>query len=217
MTKERWLKLNIRTELWARHEIRFVEKEGEWWAVAVDVTKALGLKQTTRAISRLKDGVTISKVIDNLGREQEVNIINEKAIYKLAFTSHKPEAEEFQDWVYEMLKQLRQSTGLEGFQVFRMLDKEHQKEAMAKLKHLLKNPVQVNYIKANTITNKVVSTKYGYPKMIKKGEMTPDMLTDRQVILDCTVELMGVKEKYGLDFSVSDEVNKVVKNQSHTA
>lgn len=30
---------------------------------------------------------------------REVNIINEKAIYKLAFKSRKKEAEEFQDWV----------------------------------------------------------------------------------------------------------------------
>lgn len=36
--------MNIRTEIWNGHEIRFVEKEpGEWWAVLSDVTNALSL------------------------------------------------------------------------------------------------------------------------------------------------------------------------------
>ena len=201
----------MKTENWNGHSIRFVEHNGEWWAVAVDIVKALGLQQTTRALSKLKDGVTISKVTDNLDREQEVNIINEKSVYRLVFQSRKKEAKEFQDWVYEMLKELRQSTGLEGFQIFCMLDKEHQKEAMTKLHKSLKEPKKVDFIKANTIANKAVSTKYGYSKMIKKADMTPDMLADRQELLDITVELMTVKEKFNLDLSVSDEVNKLVK------
>lgn len=75
----------MKTELWNSHPIRFVEKDGEWWAVAADVTDALGLKQTTRAIARLKDGVTTSKVIDRMGREQEGNILNEKQSINLYF------------------------------------------------------------------------------------------------------------------------------------
>lgn len=123
------MKATTKTELWNGYKIRFVESNGEWWAVAVDVCAALGLKQVTRALGRLKDGVTFSKVIDPLGREQDTNILNEKAIYRLAFGSRKPEAGAFQDWVFEMLRQLRKQTGLEGFEVFRMLDKEHQKAA----------------------------------------------------------------------------------------
>lgn len=207
----------MKTELWNNYPIRFVEIDGEWWAVAADVTDALGLKQTTRAIARLKDGVTTSKVIDRMGREQEGNILNEKAIYKLVFSSHKKEAEEFQDWVYEMLKELRQASGLEGFQVFRMLDKEHQKEMMGKLHKSLENPVRVDFIKANTIANKAVSTKYGFAKMVKKSSMTPEMLVDRQELLQDTVELMGEKEKYHLDISVSDEVYKLAEGRQVAA
>ena len=44
--------MNIKTELWNGHEIRFVEKEpGEWWAVAADVTNALGIKNTSEAVN----------------------------------------------------------------------------------------------------------------------------------------------------------------------
>lgn len=196
----------MKIEIWNNHGVRFVEHQNEWWAVAVDVTQALGLKQTTRALSHLKDGVTTSKVIDTLGRMQNVNIINEKSIYRLAFKSRKKEAIEFQDWIFEIIKELRISTGLEGFQMFRLLDKEHQKEAMQKLKNSLTNPKRVNFIKANTITNKAISDKYGYPKMVKKDEMTPEMLVDREEILDDTVELMGVVDKYKLNVSVSEEI-----------
>ena len=200
--------MNIRTENWNGHEIRFVEKEpSEWWAVAKDIVEALGLKQVTRAISSLpKDGVTISKAIDNLGREQEVNVINEKNVYRLVFKSRKKEAEDFQDWVFEMLRTLRKQSELEGFQIFRMLDKEHQKEMMSKLNQSLEKPKRTHFIKANTIANKAISTKYGYDKMIKKKDMTPDMLIERQPILDDTVSLISAAEKFDLDISVSQKV-----------
>lgn len=124
----------------------------------------------------------------------------------MAFKSRKKEAEAFQDWIFDIIKELRQSTGLEGFQVFRMLDKEHQKEAMTKLSHAITEPKPLDYIKANVIANKAVSTIYGHSKMVKKKDMTPEMLVDREPILDETVELMTVKEKYGLQFSVSEKI-----------
>lgn len=208
----------MKIENWNGHEIRFVDINDEWWAVAKDVAEALGLKQVTRAIHSLpKDGVTTSKVIDSLGRTQDVNIINEKNIYRMAFKSRKKEAEAFQDWIFDIIKELRQSTGLEGFQVFRMLDKEHQKSAMQNLKKSLRKPVRVDFIKANVIANKAVSNKHGFPKMIKKAEMTPDMLVERQEILDSTVELMGIKDRYGLKLSVSEEIYASLEPQEQMA
>lgn len=208
----------MKTENWNGHEIRFVSINDEWWAVAKDVAEALGLKQVTRAIHSLpKDGVTTSKAIDSLGRTQDVNIINEKNIYRMAFKSRKKEAEAFQDWIFDIIKELRQSTGLEGFQVFRMLDKEHQKSAMQNLKKSLRKPVRVDFIKANVIANKAVSNKHGFPKMIKKAEMTPDMLVERQEILDSTVELMGIKDRYGLKLSVSEEIYASLEPQEQMA
>lgn len=130
-------------------------------------------------------------------------IVNEYGIYETIFESRKKEAKDFKRWVFEMLKQLRQASGLEGFQIFRMLDKEHQREAMAKLKAGLQHPARVDFIKANTIANKAVSSIYGYPRMIKKGEMKPDMLVKRQQVLDDTVNLMSVVDKFGLNISVS--------------
>lgn len=203
----------MKTENWNGHEIRFISIDNEWWAVAKDVVEALGLKQVTRALSNLqKDGikeseVTTSKVTSIKARKsQKMNVINEKNIYRLAFKSRKKEAIEFQDWVFEVIKTLREQTGLEGFQVFRLMDKEHQKEAMSYLSHALKHPVRVNFIKANTIANKAVSIAHGHSKMLKKADMTPQMLVDRQKILEEIVDLMSVQDKYNLDISISQTI-----------
>lgn len=196
----------MKTEIWNGYPIRFVEKDGEWWAVLKDVCDALGLK-TYDVSRRIKDMVSTHN-LETAGGKQQMLIVNEFGIYDTVFQSRKSEAKEFRYWVYEMLKQLRKATGLEGFQIFRMLDKEHQKEAMRHLQQSLKNPVRVDFIKANTIANKAISNRYGYPKMVKKADMTPQMLVEREPILEDTVELMGVNDKYDLGISVSEQIYK---------
>ena len=211
----------MKTENWNGHSIRFVEKEpGEWWAVAKDVTKALGIKNTSEAVNgnpeknaiglpeHMRDicKLYITSEKAKARKTQDVLIISEKGVYRLIFRSNKPEALEFQDWVCDILKELRQASGLEAYQVFRMLDKEHQKDAMRLLQEGLRQPIKVDYIKANTIANKAVSNLYGLAKMMKKNDMPPDMLTKRQSILDDIVELMTVNEKYGLGLSVSESI-----------
>ncbi|TDM16166.1 phage repressor protein [Macrococcoides canis] len=212
----------MKTEIWNSHSIRFIEVNSEWWAVAKDVTEALGLKQHSKALYGLqKDGVTTSKVIDKMGRTQIVNVINEINIYNLVFKSRKPEAENFKQWIFEVIKSLRQNNGLEGFQVFRMLDKEHQKEAMKRLYEALKSDdkeaVKHNSIKANSITNKAISIMYGFNKSIKKEDMTPDMLQDRQKLLDEVTNLMIMNEKYNLNLSISKTIYDSILNQVKTA
>lgn len=197
-------------EQWNEHSIRFVEHNGEWWAVLADIAKALELEQ--RFIKRRLEDDVFSKhpILDSLGRKQEMLIVNEFGIYETIFSSRKPEAKAFKVWVFEIIKQLRQQTGLEGFQAFRMLDKQHQKNAMTLLSNGLqgvnKEAKPKDMIKANTIANKAISNKYGYPKMVKKSEMTEPMLRDREQVLDETVELMLVKERYGLNFSVANTI-----------
>ena len=80
--------------------VRTITKDNEPMFCLVDVCKALELEQVSRVKSRLKeDGVTNSKVIDRLGREQEATFINESNLYKVIFHSRKPSAERFTDWV----------------------------------------------------------------------------------------------------------------------
>lgn len=200
--------MNIKTEVWGNTTIRFVEKEpGDWWAVLADIAGALDLKPK-RIKERLSDDVVSTDLVKtgNDKHRRKMLIVNEFGIYEAVFESRKKEAKEFKRWVFEILKALRQATGLEGFQIFRMLDKGHQQRAMDRLKGTLVEPCKVDYIKANTIANKAVSSVYGYPKMLKKGDMSPSMLMERQKILDDTVDLMSVNVKFGLGLSVSETV-----------
>jgi len=197
----------IRTETWNDHQIRFVEREpGDWWAVAADVATALGYRHTPHMLRVLDDDQKDVHNVDTPGGKQEMAIISEIGIYAVIMRSRRKEAVQFQKWVYNVIRTLRQSTGLEGFQIFRMLDKEHQKEAMAKLKAGLRHPVRIDFIKANTIANKAVSTRFGYSKKLGKDQMTPEMLVHRQPILEDTVNLMSVRDKFGLNFSVSEAI-----------
>lgn len=198
----------MKTENWNGNNIRFVEVKGEWWAVLKDVCDALGLK-TKYVVERLDDEVvSTDHVSDSLGRDQEMLIVNEYGIYDAVFQSRKKEAKQFRRWVYDLLKELREAEGLEGFQIFRQLDKEHQKAEMKRLREGLKEPVRVDFIKANTIANKAVSNRHDLPKMIMKGDMSPEMLKEREPILEDTVSLMKIKDEYGLNISVSDAVYK---------
>lgn len=92
-------------------EIRTVTIDNEPWFCLADVCKALDLEQVSRVKSRLKeDGVTTSKVIDRLGREQEATFINESNLYKTIFQSRKESAERFTEWVTsEVLPSIRRT------------------------------------------------------------------------------------------------------------
>lgn len=50
----------------------------------------------------------------------------------------------------------------------------------------------LNYIKANTVVNKMVSDLFGFPKMLKKFEMNPEMLMVREMVLDDYVKLFEI-------------------------
>lgn len=184
-------------------EIRFIEKDGEYWAVAGDVAKILGFRDSYTAIRVLPNHVKDTHKVRTLGGEQSMSVINEKGIYRLVMRSNKTEAEDFQDWICDVLVELRQSTGLKGYEAFRMLDKEKQKEAMAIIQRAYKSDEPINYIKANTIANKATSTAFGYEKMIGKEAMTPEMLEVRQIILDDVVKLTESMNQFNLDIKVS--------------
>ena len=206
----------MKVENWNGHNIRFVWKDGDWWGVAKDVCDALGYENSRKALSdhvekEDKNTVTIRYGIQG---NPNMTVISEFGIYDLVFNSHMPEAKSFKRWVYAVIKSLRQTSGLEGFEIFRMLDKEHQKEAMKRLQDGLRKPQRVDYIKANTIADKAVSSRYGPPKMIKKGDMSPEMLAEREAILDDTVQLMALNDKYGMGISVSQTIYQV-KGTNH--
>lgn len=185
-------------------EIRFIEKEDEYWAVAGDVAKVLGYRDApsmTRNID--KDDITTHIMRSNKKGNPNITIISEYGIYEAIWNSRRDEAREFKKWVKQVIKELRQAIGLKQYEVFRMLDKEKQKEAMAIIQRVHKSDEPINYIKANTIANKATSTAFGYEKMIGKEAMTPEMLEVRQIILDDVVKLTESMNQFNLDIKVS--------------
>jgi len=75
--------------------------------------------------------------------------------------------------------------------------KKHQLEAMEALSRLLPDDLskeELSYIKANTVVNKAVSNLFGFPKMLKKDEMSDDMIEVRGRVLDDYLKLYEVLE-----------------------
>lgn len=193
-------------QICGNEEIRFIEKDGEHWAVASDVAKVLGYSVTTNMNRMIDEDDKGVHIVSTLGGQQKTTILSEFGIYEAILNSRRDEAKEFKKWVKQVIKELRQTSGLKGYEVFRMLDKQKQKEAMSIIQNAYKSDKPINFIKANTIANKAVSTAFGYSKMIGKGAMTPSMLEVRQVILDDVVKLTETKQQFNLDIKVSKSI-----------
>lgn len=82
-------------------QIYTVIEDGQPWFLAKDVAVALGYTNVRKALIDHvdKDDVTKRYIIDNLGRQQKANYINESGVYALIFGSSKPQAKEFKRWV----------------------------------------------------------------------------------------------------------------------
>ena len=121
--------MNIKTEDWCGHRIRFVEREpGEWWAVATDIAKALGFRDAHNATHNIPGQHKATATIDIVSakskapKAQKMTVLSQHGLYRLVMRSNKPEAENFQDFVFDLLKGLRIESGLTGSQVLNMLD-----------------------------------------------------------------------------------------------
>ena len=128
----------IRTENWCGHDIRFVEVNGEWWAILKDICDALDLR-TDKVASRLDpdmmERVRVD-VCDHLSREvrsrarktQDMLAVNEIGIYEALFASRRLEARKFRRWSATVLQKLRNQVGLEQYEVMRMTDADIQED-----------------------------------------------------------------------------------------
>lgn len=127
----------MRTESWCGHNIRFVEQNGEWWAILKDICDALHLRSkdiSQRLDPDMMERVRIETSEDVLNgfRSRGHNehrwmlAVNEIGIYEALFASRKLEARKFRRWSAGVLQKLRNTVGLEGYEVMRMTDKDIQ-------------------------------------------------------------------------------------------
>lgn len=135
---------NMRTENWCGYDIRFIEENGEWWAVLKDICDALGL--TTAGTAQRLDSNMLKRIkieVSNMGSNEDRSrgenktrwmlVVNELGIYEALFASRKLEARKFRVWTAGVLKKLRSRVGLAGYEVMRMTEPEIQ----ADIDHIL--------------------------------------------------------------------------------
>lgn len=129
--------MNTRVENWNGYDIRFVEYEGEWWAVLKDICDALRLK--TFDVSRRLDpsmmervNVDASNILSTHNRSRGENktrqmlVVNELGIYEALFASRRLEARKFRMWTGTVLRKLRGYVGLQSYEALRLTDKDVQ-------------------------------------------------------------------------------------------
>lgn len=89
-------------------DVRTVLQNGEPWFVAADVCRALEIGNPSMAVERLDDDEKGISIIDTLGGEQRMAIINEPGLYSLVIRSRKPEAKAFRRWItHEVIPSIR--------------------------------------------------------------------------------------------------------------
>jgi prophage antirepressor-like protein len=80
-------------------QVRTIIKNSDPWFVVRDVCNVLGINNVAMATARLPEIMKGISSIDTLGGKQDMVVISEAGLYKLVFTSRRPEAEAFTDWV----------------------------------------------------------------------------------------------------------------------
>lgn len=91
---------NIQVFVYNKSQVRTIEKDGQTWWVLKDVCAVLGISQPIRVAERLdNDEVNQIHLIDKMGRNQKVYVVNESGLYSVILRSDKSEAKPFRKWV----------------------------------------------------------------------------------------------------------------------
>jgi prophage antirepressor-like protein len=93
--------------------IRAMEQDGQYWFIAADVCRVLGLSNPTKALLALEKDEYALTTIQGLNRgNDQVNILNESGLYALILKSRKPQAKKFRKWITsEVIPSIRKTGG----------------------------------------------------------------------------------------------------------
>lgn len=137
---------NIRIENWCGYDIRFVEHEGNWYAVLKDICDALKLR-TCDVKLRIECDHLIKTAVECVRERPELYknydpdenglvkslcdfdmlCVDEAGIYQALSRSTRLEARKFIDWISHSLVDLRKAVGLEAYEALRLTDADVQK------------------------------------------------------------------------------------------
>ncbi|MDK7490386.1 BRO family protein [Bacillus paranthracis] len=95
-------------------QVRTVQKDGEPWFVAKDITDVLELKSAKDSTKYLDDDEKDKMLIKHSGSDykSEMVIVSESGLYSLILRSRKPQAKSFKKWITsEVLPTIRKTGG----------------------------------------------------------------------------------------------------------
>lgn len=91
-------------------KVRILQQENGLWFVAIDICRAMGLKQSRSALGKLDKSEVSSVHLMDAGKPRQLNLVSESGLYTLIMRSDKPEAKRFQRWVTgEVLPSIRRT------------------------------------------------------------------------------------------------------------
>ena len=74
---------------------------------ASDIALILEISNIRASIKDFNESEKVVHTMHTLGGSQQVTFLTEKGLYKVLFKSRKPIAEKFQNWVCEIIKEIR--------------------------------------------------------------------------------------------------------------
>lgn len=165
---------------------------------ANDIGELLDIKNIRDAIKNFNNKQKGVGLTDTLGGKQEITFLTEQGLYKILMKSRKPIAEQFQDWVCEVIEEIRKRGKYDLEEQLKLKDIETQKLLEEKEKQLQEKELELVKYKEKVYEEiektghiyviktdggtKVGRTKDAVKKRIK-GLQTGNM-NDIQVLLD---------------------------------
>ncbi len=202
--------MNIKTDKWNDHEIRFVEmNEDCWWAMIEDVTKALGISKKEIYVADFALDVT-NVEIDN----ESVALISEAGLLKLMFLTQNATPGEFLEWICDNFALFRKGFSLEGFQVLKVFDAMWHKEQSIKnvarcVEQAWSEATREEKEQAAKIADKVIATLIGGSKPVGVQRISSDMAKVRRTITKDAVFLNRMNDGLQTGYSIQEIEKKL--------
>ncbi|EGI1468586.1 hypothetical protein IF526_003334 [Salmonella enterica] len=94
------------------HDVRIQVIDGEPWFCLKDVCEILSIANPRDLMAKQLDKEGVDKIyIPTESGKQNITFINEPNLYRVIFRSNKPEAKQFQDWVFNDVLPTIRKTG----------------------------------------------------------------------------------------------------------
>ena len=227
---------NIKKINFDKIEFTVVNWKGEWCYIANEVCNYLEYPNLSKALkdnvddenkikitkSQWKEFINTNNISEILFKDKMLNIseifspnktfylIKELGMYELIMRSQKPKAKDFQKFVYSMIKQLREDTGLEAYQALLMLDIEESKKAIKSYENICDrlNKKPEPYKMWQSI-NKFIAEYYGI-KYTK--DFNTQLMRDNKSFPDITKVRREVINEWLFQFRVTGSHKEARKN-----